>query len=77
MYRYRCDQCATTSLPVRTRAEAVAARDKHRRLMHGGHVPDGEHLLRRRRTGPRPQDIRPLVWIGVAIGVLLLAWITR
>lgn len=76
MYRYRCDQCATTSLPVRTRAEQLAERDRHRRQMHGGHVPDGERLLHR-RAGPRPDSIGPATVVIILLGLLLLALITR
>lgn len=46
MYRYRCEQCATTSPTVGTRVEAEHERDRHRRIVHGGHVPDGERLQR-------------------------------
>jgi hypothetical protein len=73
VYRYRCDQCATTSLPVRTRAELHAARDRHRRDFHGGHVPDGEHLLKH-RPPLRPADTRAVAWTLAILALLLLAW---
>lgn len=50
MYRSRCDQCATTSPVVRTRVQAERERDQHRQRMHGGHIPDGEHLQRAVRS---------------------------
>lgn len=75
MYRYRCDQCRTTSLPVRTRVEVLAERDSHRRRRHGGHVPDGEHIQRPRR---RPaDDLRPVLVAAVLLGLLLLALIAH
>ena len=75
MFRYRCDSCRTTSLPVRTRAEVLDVRDAHRRRKHGGHVPDGEHLQRARRqpTG----SLRPLVALVLLLALPLLAWITQ
>jgi hypothetical protein len=76
VYRYRCDQCATTSLPVRTRAEQLADRDRHRRQMHGGHIPDGEHLLRQ-RAGPRPDGFGPATVLIILLGLLLLALINH
>lgn len=77
MYEWcsRCDTCGTTSLPVRTRAEVLAERDRHRARVHGGHVPDGERLLRRRRQPA--EDLGPLLWLAVLVGLVLLAWITR
>lgn len=75
MWCYRCDQCRTTSLPVTTRAAALAARDDHRRRMHGGHIPDGEHLLRRRHQPA--DDLRPLIALAILIGILVLSWITH
>ncbi|MFD9903893.1 hypothetical protein [Streptomyces sp. NPDC059063] len=44
-YRYRCDQCRTTSPPVLTRAGLADERRQHRRDFHGGHIPDGEHVI--------------------------------
>jgi hypothetical protein len=77
VYRYRCDQCRTTSPVVRTRAEALHERDRHRRQFHGGHIPDGEHLQRRRRRGPAPGEIRPAAVVVVLLALLLLAWATH
>jgi hypothetical protein len=59
VWRYRCDSCRTTSLPVRTRAEALDERDMHRRRRHGSHVPDGEHLQRTRRSRAAPRPAAP------------------
>lgn len=77
MYRYRCGQCGTTSLPVATRAEMLAERDRHRARVHGGHVPDGERLLQRQHRGPAGGEIRPAVVLVVLLGLLLLAAITH
>lgn len=70
MWRYRCDQCATTSLPVTTRAEVLAERDDHRRRMHGGHVPDGEHL---QRTARLPVDRTAVIALAVLTVLVLVA----
>jgi hypothetical protein len=72
VYRYRCGQCHTTSPIVGTWAELLHERDRHRRLFHGGHRPDGEQLLRRR--GPRAQ---PGLLVLVLMLALLLLIITR
>lgn len=77
MYRYRCDQCATTSPIVRTWVEVLHERDRHRRLFHGGHRPDGEHLQRYQQPGPGRGEIRPVVVLIVFLGLLLLAWIAH
>lgn len=77
MYRYRCDQCASTSPIVATWVEVLHERDRHRRYAHGGHRPDGEHLQRYRHRGPRRGEIRPVVVLAVLLGLLLLAWITH
>jgi hypothetical protein len=45
MYAYRCELCGTTSPQVITRAQLAHERTTHRRLFHGGHVPDGEQVL--------------------------------
>lgn len=76
MFRYRCDQCGTTSPPVGTWAELLAERDTHRRRKHGGHIPDGERLLRRRRHA-QVGAVRPVVVLVLIIAVLLLGLITR
>ncbi|WP_030672353.1 hypothetical protein [Streptomyces sp. NRRL B-1347] len=44
-YRYRCDQCRTTSPPVLTRGALADERRVHRRQFHGGHIPDGERVI--------------------------------
>jgi hypothetical protein len=75
VWRYRCDQCRTTSLPVATRAEVLAARDDHRRRMHGGHIPDGERLLHRRP--PPVDDLRPLIALAILVVILVLSWIAN
>lgn len=64
MYRYRCGQCATTSPVVRTRVEIEHERDRHRRIVHGGHRPDGEHLQRHR------QPVQPVTLVALALVAL-------
>lgn len=71
MWRYRCDSCRTTSLPVRTRAEALSERDTHRRRRHGGHIPDGEHLQRTVR--PSIGDRTALISLAV-LALLLIVY---
>lgn len=74
-YCYRCGTCRTTSVPVATKVEQLAERDQHRRRVHGGHVPDEEQLLRRRRPGPA--DFRPIALVLVVLVVLLLSLIAQ
>lgn len=69
MYRYRCEQCATTSPTVGTRVEAEHERNRHRRIVHGGHVPDGERLQRAVR---HPSSDRTAVVALAVLAVLLL-----
>jgi hypothetical protein len=52
VYRYRCEQCRTTSPSVRTRREAETERDRHRTLAHAGHIPDGEQI----KGPPEPEQ---------------------
>jgi hypothetical protein len=68
-YRYRCDQCATTSPTVGTRVELTHERDRHRRIMHGGHTPDGERLQRAARPAA---DRKAIVALCALAAVLLL-----
>ncbi len=44
MYRYRCEQCRTTSPTVTSRRAVETERDRHRALAHAGHIPDGEQI---------------------------------
>lgn len=55
LYWYRCEQCATTSPTVRSRLAAEVERDRHRDRVHGGHIPDGEQVM---RHTARPGDDR-------------------
>jgi hypothetical protein len=71
VYRYRCQQCATTSPPVRTRVEAERDRDWHRRAAHGGHIPDGERLQRSTRSAAG--DRTAMVALAVLAAILLLS----
>jgi hypothetical protein len=66
MYRYRCDQCATTSPSVRAWVQVLHERDRHRRIIHGGHRPDGEHLQRYR------QPVQPVTLIALALVILAI-----
>lgn len=71
MYRYRCEQCATTSPAVRSRLAVEYERDRHRQRFHGGHIPDGERLQRAVRS--RASDRTALIALAV-LAVLLIAW---
>ena len=71
MYRYRCGQCRTTSPIVRTWVELLHERDRHRARAHGGHRPDGEQLLQRRRPTVRPGVV--VLVIGLVLLLLVLA----
>jgi hypothetical protein len=75
MYRYRCDQCATTSPAVRTRLEADRERDRHRRHAHGGHIPDGERLQRTARTVA--SDRTAIIALGVLAFLLLVSFLIQ
>ena len=44
-YRYRCEQCRTTSPRVHGRDAFLYEQHEHRRLFHGGHAPDGEQMI--------------------------------
>lgn len=70
MYRYRCQQCRTTSPPVLTRSALAQERQSHRVFKHGGHVPDGEQVVEPERFNffdlPREQQI------GGAVILLLI-----
>lgn len=71
MYAYRCDTCATTSPPARTRWDAQRHRDDHRRRVHGGHIPDGERLLRESYGRPGDDKIALVSLAVVALIVVL------
>lgn len=75
MYRYRCEQCATTSPQTRTLVEAEHERDRHRQRMHGGHIPDGDHLqCAPRRPDPRGDRIA-LISLAMIALVLVVSWL--
>ncbi|MEW1719794.1 hypothetical protein [Streptomyces sp. NPDC093109] len=57
-YRYRCGQCRASSPPTPTRADSEAHRDYHRATVHGGLVPDGEHIDRVTGHEARDPDTR-------------------
>ncbi|MGW2866429.1 hypothetical protein [Streptomyces sp. NPDC001205] len=72
-YRYRCEQCRTTSPPVDTRRDVEAERDRHRRRAHAGHIPDGERIM---RPQPRPgTPTKPIHYVAYAAAVAVLALI--
>lgn len=72
-YRYRCEQCTTTSPTVRTRAAVEYERDRHRRIMHGGHIPDGDRLQRTARAAADRTAVVALCALAVVLLVALLA----
>ncbi|MFD5552043.1 hypothetical protein ACFWJQ_35580 [Streptomyces goshikiensis] len=75
MYRYRCEQCRTTSPPVRTMREVETERTRHRRRVHAGHIPDGEEI-QTHTPPPRPgQPTRPIHYVAYAALVVALALI--
>lgn len=62
-YRYRCEQCRTTSPPLPTRRAADDEGAWHRARVHAGHIPDGESV--------EPDD-EQAVGTGVMLALLLL-----
>jgi hypothetical protein len=72
-YRYRCEQCRTTSPPTPTRAAAEAEQDRHRRRAHGGHIPDGD------RIDPDTEDStsRARAWFATLAVLAVAGWISR
>jgi hypothetical protein len=78
VYRYRCEQCRTTSPPVRTRPQAEAERDRHRDLAHAGHIPDGERIVRP-PARPRPPLAttvkQALATTAVIAAIAIAAWV--
>jgi hypothetical protein len=67
-YRYRCETCRTTSARVRGRDAILYEQHEHRRLRHGGHVPDGEQVIEVRT---RPGDL-PIQYYAIALVALAL-----
>ncbi|MFI1169191.1 hypothetical protein ACH4UM_37930 [Streptomyces sp. NPDC020801] len=43
-YAYRCGTCRTTSPAAPNRRSAEDECNRHRNLVHGGHIPDGEEI---------------------------------
>lgn len=79
MYRYRCQQCRTTSPDVRTEREVRIERDRHRALAHAGHIPDGEQIQRPPQP-PQPPFLatpaRRALSVAVVIVIFLIAtWV--
>jgi hypothetical protein len=71
LYRYRCEQCATTSPVVRTQLAVERERDRHRHRVHGGHIPDGERV--QRHTARPGNDRVALVALAVIVLVLVVS----
>ncbi|MEU3602244.1 hypothetical protein ABZ714_26530 [Streptomyces sp. NPDC006798] len=59
-YLYRCPVCRTTSGVRFSPAEAAAEGEHHRRQLHAGHHPDGEHTGEIDRRGRWYADLGPL-----------------
>ncbi|MFI2301976.1 hypothetical protein ACH5AL_24480 [Actinacidiphila glaucinigra] len=76
MYRYRCEQCRTTSPAAHSRHELNRHRSSHRDLFHGGHIPDGEHVIASQRTSlldlPREQRIAAAVLVVALVVACLI-----
>lgn len=70
-YWYRCEQCATTSPVVRSRLAAEVEQNRHRDRVHGGHIPDGERVLR--HTARPGSDRVALVTLAVIVLVLVVS----
>jgi hypothetical protein len=67
-YRYRCEQCRTTSPRVHGHDAFLYERDEHRRRRHGGHVPDGEQMIEvRTRLGDLPIQYYVIAAIVLAV----------
>ncbi|MGW1306505.1 hypothetical protein ACWD5R_43695 [Streptomyces sp. NPDC002514] len=78
MYRYRCNQCRTTSPTVRTKREAEAEGTRHRDRAHAGHIPDGEEIQHHAPPPavPRPgQPTRPIHYVAYAALAVAIALI--
>lgn len=73
MYRYRCQQCRTTSPAVRTEREARVEGDRHRALAHAGHIPDGEQILRPPQP-PQPPFLATPGRRALSIAVVIVAF---
>lgn len=74
-YRYRCEQCRTTTHPVHSRDTLDHERRTHRAEFHGGHIPDGEQVIEvRTRPGDLPIQyyVVALVVLAVLVGPTLL-----
>ncbi len=69
-YRYRCDQCAVETPPLRTYGAADAARTEHRDAEHGGLIPDHDRISYRTPHGP-PPDWR----VPAAAALLAVLWL--
>jgi len=73
VYRYRCQQCRTTSPPVPSRRAVETERDRHRDLAHAGHIPDGEQILRPPQP-PQPPFLATPGRRALSIAVVIVAF---
>ncbi|GAA2053312.1 hypothetical protein GCM10009757_28090 [Streptomyces cheonanensis] len=71
-YRYRCRICRTSSPTVNTLAEARTARDHHRAVAHGGHLPDGDAI---QREAGRPTGHQLVVGLAVLLVLAVIGWL--
>lgn len=75
-FRYRCEQCRTTSPPAPTYAAAEEQQNQHRRRAHGGHIPDGERIDPV-AGGTDDESRRPLVWLVTLVVLAVVGWVGR
>lgn len=59
-YRYRCSVCLTTSPTAFHLDDLTAEAEGHRKALHGGHFPDGEHAGEIDRLGRWYASLGPL-----------------
>lgn len=75
-YRYRCEQCRSSSPPTATRAESEAFREAHRTTVHGGLVPDGEDIETVSGRAAHDPNSQYLSTRALLIGLALLALVS-
>ncbi|MFB7747666.1 hypothetical protein [Streptomyces sp. NPDC056132] len=75
-YRYRCEQCRTTSPPMPTRREVEVERDRHRALAHAGHIPDGEEIKGPPANEPPGTPLQRAIVTAIVITIFVIAtWV--
>jgi hypothetical protein len=75
VYRYRCNQCRTTSPAVRSKREVEIERGRHRNRSHAGHIPDGEEIQIYKPPLKPGQPTKPIHYVAYAAVALVLALI--